>query len=146
MSKMLQGTFQVENNTYSCYHTNLSMVFMKERSHMNVKFVTKQVRKCVFIVLDVHTQRQTLLLVPRENLELIDTPYACAIYLVTTLDLVTVFQETKSVTKSRFHCIFLDTNLYSILVDNIWLFTNQDEHFGGIFTTNIATFRPKVRR
>ena len=37
---------------------------------------------------------------------MIDTPYARAINLVTTLDLVTVFQETESVTKSRFHCTY----------------------------------------
>ena len=35
-----------------------------------------------------------LLLVPRENLEMIDTPYACAIDLVTILDLVTVLSMT----------------------------------------------------
>ena len=35
-----------------------------------------------------------------------DNPYECTINLVTTLDLVTVFWETKSVTKSRFHCTY----------------------------------------
>ena len=37
---------------------------------------------------------------------MIDTPFAFAINLVTTLELVTVFWLTKSVTKSRFHCTY----------------------------------------
>ena len=41
------------HSRYSCCNTNLSMPFMKERTLINVKFVTKHLRKSV-IILEIH--------------------------------------------------------------------------------------------
>ena len=48
---MPKGTFLMESNTYSCCNTNPSILFMKERSHINVKFVTKNLKKQIAAVL-----------------------------------------------------------------------------------------------
>ena len=64
----------------------------------------RTLEKSVVNVFETHTRKRLYFWSPK-NFNLIDTPYAFAINLVTNLDLVTVFRETKSVTKSRFHCI-----------------------------------------
>jgi len=92
----------------------------------NYKICDKTFEKSVGIVLEIHTRNWSSFWYPHRIFSWLIAPYARAINLVTTLDLVTVFWENKSVTKSRFHCMSffqINNSVLWLLVSWSWVKT-----------------------